>query len=254
MYNSGDFYGALSEILNVDIDIIDLLQPEMFENTGSSSEEWHYGYYFEFPKFEEFEELDEEVRKEILNKILPFGENVYLSDGEFSDTLSDPLGWRDDILEIEYYQKNILPQEKILSELDLIRDKIMSNPDGLIKKSLIFSAFSLTESYIKSYVWGQIPSLENNILDERLQKIVYDSLSYRFSKEDDRNKILKSMQKKQLKKIPEWNIRNVLSHDIGEVDISGDILRGKDMKNKDFSENIYVLLDKLREYVQEPLK
>ncbi|EPF4342786.1 hypothetical protein [Enterococcus faecium] len=251
MYNSGDFYGALSEILNVDIDIIDLLQPEMFENTGSSSEEWHYGYYFEFPKFEE---LDEEVRKEILNKILPFGENVYLSDGEFSDTLSDPLGWRDDILEIEYYQKNILPQEKILSELDLIRDKIMSNPDGLIKKSLIFSAFSLTESYIKSYVWGQIPSLENNILDERLQKIVYDSLSYRFSKEDDRNKILKSMQKKQLKKIPEWNIRNVLSHDIGEVDISGDILRGKDMKNKDFSENIYVLLDKLREYVQEPLK
>lgn len=249
MYDeSGDFYGALAEKLNINIELLNLIQPVVGEDTGSSWDEWHYGYYFEFPTLDE---INKDVRDQILETSLPLGEKIYLSDGEISDTKADPLGWRSETLEIEYYQRNILPQGKILKEFESIKNKVHINSDDLIRKALIFSVFSLTESYVKSYTWGKIPDLEKNILDDKLRKIVFDSLDYKISRESDRNNILSNLSLKSLGNIPHWNIRNALSHDIGAVKVSGNLLSGKDLKNKDFSEDIFDLLASLQEYVQK---
>lgn len=58
------------------------------------------------------------------------------------------------------------------------------------------------------------------------------------------------MSLKSLGNIPHWNIRNALSYDIGAVKVSGNLLTGKDLKNRDFSEDIFDLLTCLQEYVQ----
>lgn len=73
MYDgSGDFYDALAEKLNINIELLNLIQPVVAENTGSSSDEWHYDYCFEFPTLDE---LDEDFREQILDMSLPLGQN-----------------------------------------------------------------------------------------------------------------------------------------------------------------------------------
>lgn len=90
MYDeSGDFYGALAEKLNINIELLNIIQPVVGEDTGSSRDEWHYGYYFEFPTLDE---INKDVRDQILETSLPLGKIIYLSDGEISDTKADSLG------------------------------------------------------------------------------------------------------------------------------------------------------------------
>lgn len=249
MYGEESFYVALSEILGVDIDIIEMLQPKIGENTGNSKDEWHYGYYFEIP---DFDELDDDVLEQILGKLLPLGEIIYLSDGELSDTQADPLGWGAEALEIDYYQKNSIPQNKVLDDLTLIEDKIRSNSDDLIKKSLIFSSFSLVESYIKTLAWGKIPSISNNILNENLRKVSGLLLNYKMSEAKGRNQVLKMFSSNGFKDLPQSikNIRNVLAHDISATELRGDLLYGKDLKGNDVSKDIFELLNDLKIYIQ----
>ena len=47
-----ELYPAIAELLGVDEDIIEMIAPYVDEQTGSSSDYIHYGYYCEFPNYD----------------------------------------------------------------------------------------------------------------------------------------------------------------------------------------------------------
>jgi len=86
-------YKALAEILGVDLCIIHLIEPYIGEDTGSSKEEWHYGYYAEIPSYESLDKtVQEEIEEQIDIETFPFGQTLYFTDGELSETKANPLG------------------------------------------------------------------------------------------------------------------------------------------------------------------
>lgn len=111
-------YEALAEKLGVDIRVIELINPNIGEDVGSSKDEWHYGYYFEIPNLEDFDEDIQSELKELIDiDKFPFGETLYFSDGELSNTKADPLGWRVEYEEEQYYQQYILPKEQVIKRI-----------------------------------------------------------------------------------------------------------------------------------------
>lgn len=243
-------YEALAEKLCVDLSIIELINPCIGEDKGGSKDEWHYGYYFEIPRYED---LDEEVQEEVKQfniKDFPFGETIYISDGELSGTKSDPLGWRADYEAEEYYQKYLLPKERVVQELDSIGRKVKYSDDQLIIKALLFSAFSITESYIRSLVWSKIPNFENGVLDEKLEGVLKKHLSDRLSKTPGRQEMYKKFTDNRLGDIPHNDpVRNSLAHDIGLGQVIDGKIIVKNKNDEEYEEYIDVIIDDLKKYV-----
>jgi len=245
-------YEALAEKLCVDLSIIELINPYIGEDNGGSKDEWHYGYYFEIPSYND---LDEDVQEELKQnniKGFPFGETIYISDGELSGTKSDPLGWRADYEAEEYYRKYLLPKERVVEELDSIAKKVKYSDDQLIIKALLFSAFSITESYIRSLVWSKIPNFENGILDKKLEGVLKKHLSESLSKTPGRQQMYKIFTDNRLGDIPHNNpFRNSLAHDIGQGQVTDGKINVKNKNGKEYEEYIDVIIDDLKKYVSD---
>lgn len=240
-----DMYKALAEILNVNYDIIELIEPIIGENNGSSKDEWHYGYYFEIPSFESLDdETQEEVRKWITVNDFPFGETIYLSDGELSNT------WHNDYEAEEYYRIYILPKERVIEELDSISEKMKIHDDNLIIKALLFSAFSITESYTRSLIWKKIPNFDNDIPNEILNDVLKKHLFDKLSRGNGRKEIYKKFTGKELAPIPHYNpIRNSLAHDIGIGQVIHGKIKVKGKNNEESEEDINKIIKDLQNYI-----
>ena len=80
--NDDLLYKAIAELLNVDVRVMELINPEIGEDIGSSSDYFHYGYYCTFPQYDE---LDDEVKTElskyidIINAITSHSNKLMLS-------------------------------------------------------------------------------------------------------------------------------------------------------------------------------
>lgn len=244
-------YESLAELLGIDSSIVELINPIIGEDNGSSTDKWHYGYFFEFPCFDDLDEdIQEELKEQIDVENFPFGKTVYVSDGELSGTKSDPLGWCADYEADEYYQKYVLPREKAVEELNLISEKIKCSDDEIIIKALLFSAFSITESYTRSLVWSKIPDFENSVLDEELKRILRKHLSDKLSKTQGRQEIYKQFVGEKLGDIPHNNpFRNSLAHDIGSGRVMGGEIIVKDRNDKEHTRDISLVIEDLKKYI-----
>ncbi len=238
---------ALAEYLGIDVDIVEMLNLELEENNGHSKDEWHYGYYVEFP---ELEEIDKPTRKrifEILSANIPWGETIYLDDGDLGNTNADPFGWRAEWEEEYYYQTHSLSKENTLDELSSIQKKISSEmADELITKSLIFSMFSVVESFVRSFVWSKIPSVENKSHEVKL-KIIQEN-----SRGKSRNKLYNGYTGKTLKEIPYFKeIRNSLAHNLISAKIIGNEIVITNLYEKVIYTDISNIVKDLINYIKE---
>jgi len=245
-------YKALAEILDVDLWIIQLIEPYIGEDTGSSKEEWHYGYYVEIPSYESLDKtVQEEIEEQIDIETFPFGQTLYFTDGELSETKADPLGWRTDFEAEEYYQKNPLQKDNVIDELYSISKKLRVYDDAINTKAFLFSAFSITESYVRSLIWDKMPDLDSEVKNTKLRKILKKHLYDKLSRTSGREELYKEFTSKTLKKIPFSDpYRNSLAHDIGQAQvIEGDIIV-KDKNDKECRHNIDAIINNLIVYVQ----
>ncbi len=242
---------ALAEKLGVDLHIVEMINPYFGEDTGSSKDEWHYGFYFEIPAYED---LDEEIQAELGDAIdiedFPFGQSIYFTDGELSDTKADPLGWRAEYEEDQYYQKNVLPKEQVISELNEIEGKIHITTDPLIIKALIFSAFSITESFVRSMIWAKIPDINTAVSDEQLRGFLKEMLSQKLSAVKGRGEVYHKFTGRQLRSIPHTDpFRNSLAHDIGNAKVEAEKLIVTKKEPDDSSIGIDCIFRDLKKYV-----
>lgn len=240
-------YKAIAELLQVDEEVIDLLEPYIGEETGSSKEEWHYGYYAEIPSFEKLELEQQNYIRELLGdkfSSFPFGETEYFTDGVLSGTSADPLGWRYD------FEYESIPTNEIVNELKLIKDKIKFYQDELILKALLFGAFSLTESYIRGFVKDIIPRYDNVNLPTSLVDLMDGVFRDKLNKDGGRKQLAKTFTDFKLDDIPEWDLRHKLAHNIGDMAINGLDITGE-VKGVPYSKNIIDIIEELINYVSK---
>lgn len=243
---------ALAEILGVDVELIEELGINIEENIGN--DDFLYGYYAEFPKFED---IDENIKNTYdvsqLDKI-PWGKLEYYDISEFGNTDADPLGWLEDWKMELYYYRHTPSKENITNELNLIKDIIAEfRNDETIVKSLVLSAFSITESYMRSIVRNEIPDFENSKLDNKLKDILRKHFIAKLNNNNKRNELYKDLTGKALNIIPNFSqVRNALAHNMFAIGFEEDCLIIENADNVEKSYKIKEIINQLINYVKNP--
>ena len=244
---------ALAEILGVSSDTVEMLNLSIEPDIGN--DDFFYGYFVEFPdKNNVNEEVLSNITQSDINKI-PWGETVYYNEGEFANTNADPFGYQEEWESDFYIEASQYSSESISQKLDEIK-RIIENGsnDEIIVKSLILSAFSITEGYMRAIVYDQIPDFEVSGLDDTLKNILQKDILRKLSNNKTRIELYKELTGKKLKSIPFYKeVRNSLAHNILSVRILNEniiINNG----NENLSYLINDVIDELINYVNNPIE
>ncbi len=74
--------------------------------------------------------------------------------------------------------------------------------DAINTKALLFSAFSITESYVRSLIWDKMTDLDSEVKNTKLCKILKKHLYDKLSRTSGREELYKEFTSKTLKKFP----------------------------------------------------
>lgn len=164
-------------------------------------------------------------------------------------TYWDRMIFNDDEL-ISYYRYpvNFIDYE---DKINAIFQKIKDTSDNLIKKSLLLSSFSITESMFKSSIVEKIT--RELYGPEYVQKITRQAISKKLrGSVEERRDLFKEVYKIQAPSLI-WNdLRNSLAHDIEESQIKNNIITYTNLKNNKLVEmNIDELKRKQIEFFYE---
>lgn len=137
-------------------------------------------------------------------------------------------------------------------KIDAIRDKVITEDDDLTKKSLLLSAFVITESFIKAKIVSRLPDTDtvvsDNFYKEILEKHISKELRETAGRERLFNKVFETENIKMLA-IPNLGLRNSLAHDIEAPTIKGeDINYFHDREKVNKKVSITELFDELIAY------
>jgi ribosomal protein S26 len=111
------------------------------------------------------------------------------------------------------------------NKISFIREKAEITTDALTKKSLIFSAFVITETYIKSKIVSNLPNVDTAIKVPLYRAIVEQSINKDLRESSGRQRLYNRMFKSDnliLLPIPNVALRNALAHDIESPSIDED--------------------------------
>lgn len=250
--NSNKMERALAEILEVDVELIEELGVNIEENIGNN--DFLYGYYVEFPKHEDIvKNLKDTYDASQLDKI-PWGETEFYNISAFGNTNVDPFGWLEDWKMELYYYRHTPSKENITNELNLIKDIIAEfRNDETIVKSLVLSAFSITESYMRSIIRNEIPDFENSKLDYKLKDILRKHFVAKLNNNNKRIELYKDLTGKALNIIPNFSqVRNALAHNMFAIGFEEDCLIIENADNVEKSYKIKDIINQLIDYVKNP--
>lgn len=240
---------ALAEILGVSSDTIEMLNLTIENNIGN--DDCFYGYYVEFPKKSDIDTSTLSTLEQSDIEKIPWGETEYYTEGDFANTSVDPFGYKAE-WEAEFYNQALLPsKEEILQKLDEIENILNNNTNTeIIVKSLMLSAFSTTEGFMRSIVYKEIPEIVG--LDDKLKDMLQEELKYKLSNNNTRIKLYKDLTGKTLKPIPYIKeVRNNLAHNMLSVRIlNNDVVISNENENNSY--NINDIIDELKKYVNNP--
>ena len=232
--NDDLLYKGIAELLNVDVRVMELINPEIGEDIGSSSDYFHYGYYCTFPQYDE---LDDEVKTELSKYIdintFPFSGKLFFNDGDLGNTKADPFGWKksydDEIWPLTHPKNKNEVKETIKYMLDLVNH----HDEEIIKKSLILSTFSIIEGFVNEFIYSIIDKTNFDLLNLKTQELFLKLISCNLYNQNGRDKIYNNYSKNKLKPIPNMIIRNCLAHDITKSKIENDSIIYFDKNNEE---------------------
>ncbi|MGN1295715.1 MAG: hypothetical protein ACI4U5_04840 [Bacilli bacterium] len=225
-----ELYLAVAELLNVDKDIIEVISPNVGEDIGLSSDNIHYGYYFEFPKYDE---LDDDIKKEIekydIKHKIPFGQTICFDDSVLGNTKADPFGWKNDYEQELFILNQQTTKLEIRDTINNLKDKINQCDDEIIKKSLILASYSIIDGFVKSFIFDQINKYNLTEINETTMDIFNEILLNKLENTTGRKQIYKKLNKSELPNIPRYNpLRNLLAHNFSMVSINNNMITYED--------------------------
>lgn len=156
------------------------------------------------------------------------------------------------LMEGKNYSKDILAYEE---NIKLIRKVFNKQEDQLVKKALLFSAFSLSESYLTEHIKLSLDlsdinskKVSDTIIQQRGENSILKSLKYH----DERKKLFKDIYHTELdfptKK--QQDLRNALAHDITSPSIDDDLIIFP-TKSKSESEELTKLFEEFENYAEK---
>ena len=239
---------ALAEILGVSSDTIEILNLTIENNIGN--DDCFYGYYVEFPKKSDIDTSTLSTLEQSDIEKIPWGETEYYTEGDFANTSVDPFGYKAEWEYEKYFQEHSPSKENILIKLKEIKNTIIHNEiSELTIKSLIFCAFSITESYMKSLVWEVIPESEKD--DDPKHKNIIKKLD----NTKERISLFKQYSENKLKYIPYFQtIRYSLAHDMISPTIANNIIEIKDKDDNICNYDFINVMDELIDYINNPIE
>lgn len=250
-----------NKILN---DLVDIIEPNIELNTGSSGE-GTYGNYCEWQNLDSYDDdMLEALQEYFVNQLPPkryktrddiikflrelgvpeetaweFGENFPEEKGYFYTRESEYL----------FYEYE-LKLGQYIKEVDTLRGLIIRESDHLIKKSLLFTIFSLTESYVKQVVWNSVPNIEENVISPILSDLLIGHINDCF-KTKDKLKFLSKKLDINIGAFPHDNLRNFLAHNVGLPIIVDDKIEFTNEKSEVVRKDISVVIVDLLEFAQK---
>jgi len=180
---------------------------------------------FNFPSIN-----DSEIRELAIYLLIevgaPIGETLYEDAGELPESY---MYWNDSDDLFDQYSIEILNYKQ---EIELIKNKVASNNDALVKKSLILAAFVFTESFVRSKIISILPDLNSydDVITRNILKKYFDD---KLEKTAGRKELYKQYfgnfqtadELKKLSDIPHVKLRNILAHDISTSEVIGSRIR-----------------------------
>lgn len=150
--------------------------------------------------------------------------------------------WEEDFSEFDYdnYRKHPIKVEKYEEIINDIFNKIDSNIDVLIKKSLLLSSLIITESMFKSVIVEKIP--QDNEISEFGKEIIQAEVDRILrGNNEGKNNLFKKLYKEKAPNQKWINLRNSLAHDIESSSIIKNEIKYINFKNK--NEETYIISD-----------
>lgn len=233
----------------------------VYVNTGSSGEE-EYGNYVEWVNLDTLDEdtLEQlceclgigsgETKENMIEKLRKENfpeETVYEGEENFPSSAKS-------FDENEYilYKTLHIDVYEYLDKIEEIKTKCLSSVDEIIKKALLLSAFSYTESYIKSFIVDFIPNIDDYDVPKEFKNIVKSYLDKGLKTHNTRQSLVKIfIPDKKLDSIPNIQIRNHLAHDMKTIDIIDDVVYFEDKQGAVNREDLEVVFDDLIDYCEE---
>jgi len=119
------------------------------------------------------------------------------------------------------YANTTITLEKHLGSLDSLKKRINHPTDPLLQKSMLLTAFVLTEGFLKAQLVAAIPSIPANVRGTAFQTIVMKDITQKLRSPRGRADLYQLFfDGHSLPTIPHLALRNLLAHDSTAVTIT----------------------------------
>ncbi len=217
-----DYFGLVlpwGKSLNLD-EYIKIISQNIFQNTNLCQKFLEDNLIIEEPSESlydisiKFISREHEVSDDFISNIFDY--YGVPSGTEYEYELPEYLRyWQDDFIDYDYdsYKKYPIKVEEYKETIIDIFNKIGSNQEILIKKSLILSSLIITESMFKSVIVEKIPKEEGisqfgkEILQTEINRVLRGSI-------EGKNQLFKKLYGENAPSQKWINLRNSLAHDI----------------------------------------
>ncbi|MCT1385885.1 hypothetical protein M4D54_09665 [Brachybacterium sp. p3-SID1565] len=108
----------------------------------------------------------------------------------------------------------------LIDELEALRAMFETTQEPTVQKAILLACFSLVESFTRQRALLNAPRFPAS---PQVEQLVLDLLRREVQDDGRRNRVVKALEPEKTweTKIPEWQLRNALAHDIGAVLIGG---------------------------------
>lgn len=138
-----------------------------------------------------------------------------------------------------------------METLSKIETQVSDNDDVIVKKSLIISAFSIIEGFKRNFVWDLVIKDNVDNMGEANKKLFTKMILDKLANYNGRKYIYEELTGNKLKKIPMFEIRNKLAHDISSCILIDNCIIYFDKENSRIEYEINNLFIQLKQYIEQ---
>lgn len=158
---------------------------------------------------ESLELVDHLLPSALYEHDLPEDQRYWQPDPE--DLHRDP----DDEL-LDLYRSRPVTLDTLVGELGALRKTFDTTQDSIVQKAILLACFSLVESFSRQRALTNAPRFPES---PQVEGLILRLLRHEVQDDRRRSRVVKALEPEKAweEKIPEWQLRNALAHDIGAV-------------------------------------
>ena len=117
---------------------------------------------------------------------------------------------------LDLYRSRPVTLDTLIGELDSLRTTFDATQEPTVQKAILLACFSLVESFTRQRALLNVPRFPES---PKVEQLLLKLLRREVENDQRRSHVVRALEpeKSWEKRIPEWELRNALAHDIGAV-------------------------------------